>query len=816
MTNAPRSKTAPTPHPGPVADYERLDTMVRRAWVTRWRAPQTSNSYAKQALETAQNANDASFDSLIGSAARVLGWHERWRGHFNAALNYFTTAQEALSGFAPDHVLVETMAGQSVVLYSQGKQDKASELIRKALKLLGKDLAPSTRVDLYIVQATIVSYSGAFDDALALTDEAIELAQTSGSVLELAQAMHIKARILIRQGNFQIALPTALKAVEQATIARNRVVLPYAYEVLAAAQLTADDLTNSTDSALQAVTLGTANDDQRVVCQALEVLGRAERRSGNAARALETQRQGLAIATEIDYPLWQRLFQLQIAEILEECGRFKEALAAQKAYGKLDQEMFRRETETRMAEMHTKFDLQRAHERAELERSRAEELAEARQLAEDALRIDGLTEIANRAGLDQYIEDTELLAGQNSFAYVVVDLDRFKPINDTFGHAAGDAVLIEVASRLARFIRPEDLVARTGGDEFALIVTGTDTLKIAQQLGERLVSVFSKPVEFGGRDLFISASIGIAMSDHTDRDLDRLMSSADQAMYAAKSERRTSYMIFDPQEFGEALNLNTTETIVQAIRNGEIQPWYQPKVDIRSGEVIGFEALARWVKPDGEVLSPGSFLPLIEQHNLETEFTFSIFEAVLQQLSIWAHMGGPTPHIAINMVEDVLASADACKDLSTLLETYSSLASLITFEITEEVFFDRGLAAIQASIRHLSKLGVQFSMDDFGTGYGSFSHLCNLELHELKIDIDFVQGLGKDRSAEVIIEGFIMIARGLGLGVTAEGIETSEQAEFLVKRGCDIGQGYLYSAAVPADLATTFLANPMQRTSHSR
>jgi EAL domain-containing protein (putative c-di-GMP-specific phosphodiesterase class I) len=291
------------------------------------------------------------------------------------------------------------------------------------------------------------------------------------------------------------------------------------------------------------------------------------------------------------------------------------------------------------------------------------------------------------------------------------------------------------------------------------------------------------------------------------------MSSADQAMYAAKTDRHTSYKIFDREKYGEALNLNTMETVRQAIQDGEFQPWYQPKVDIQNGNVVGFEALARWIKPDGSILHPDEFLPLIKQHNLQTEFTFSILRNALSQLAFWDQLDGPTPGVAINMVEELLASPDACNDVNTLLQSYGNLASLITFEITEDVFFDRGLLAIQCSIQQLIENGVQFSMDDFGTGFGSFQHLRKLALHELKIDIEFVQGIGKDRSAEVIIEGFISIARGLALGITAEGIETKAQAEFLIRRGCHIGQGFLYSPALPSDLATAFLTNPNTRIS---
>lgn len=791
----------------------RLGTVLHRAWAVRWRNPDISYRYGSQAYNASKQIRSQNRHRFIGKAARVLGWHARWKGEFALAQRYFQEAEERLASSDCRYAQVEAMAGRSVVLYSQGKQDDASDLIRKALTLLGHDGAAATRVDLFVVQATIISYSGAFDDALSLVQEAIQLAKKTGALLELSQAMHIKARILMRKGSHQAAMEPAQEAVALASEYRNQVVLPYANEVLAAAHLAAGNFKEAKQFAEKAIVQGKARGDMRVVCQSLEVLGRAERKSNNSDIALDIQQDGLAIAKQIDYPLWQRLFQLEIADILEEDGHFREALEAYKSYSELDQDLFRRETETRMAEMHTKFDLLRARELAEVERARAEELAEARQTAETAVRTDGLTKIANREGLDQFIEANALLTSNRPFTYVVVDLDRFKPINDTFGHAAGDAVLIETAARLKNVLQHEDLVARIGGDEFALCVTTSDTIDGPHLLGERLVSVFDDPVTFEGRDLEISASIGIATSNIATRDIDRLMSSADQAMYAAKAERYTSFRVFAREKYGEVLNLNTMEAVRQAIRDGQIQPWYQPKVNIQSGEVIGFEALARWVKPDGAVIYPSSFLPIIKQHNLQTEFTFSILTQALDQLAVWSRLSGPTPRIAINMVEELLASPVACEDVVTLLERFNPLAELVTFEITEDIFLDRGLQAIQASIKMLTESGVQFSMDDFGTGYGSFLHLRSLSIHELKLDIAFVQGIGKDRSAEVIIEGFVSIARGLGLDITAEGIETEQQATFLTRRGCQVGQGFLYSPALPSDLATAFLGNPHARVS---
>ncbi len=785
----------------------RIDQMINRAWQLRWRAPLRSRRSAQQAHQIASLSGQAEAAFLQGRAARVMGWHKRWTGQFAAARDYFLEAEQLLCTPAFKSQRIEAMAGRAVVLYSQGKQDEASELIRSALRLLGPDGSASTRVDLFLVQATILSYSRAFDDALTLVDEAISLARASGALAELSHAIHIRARISLRMLDTDAARQPAEEAVTLAEDCRNAVILPYALEVLAAVEFELGNYERTTTLARRSADLGAAQDDRRVVCQALEVTGKALRQQGNMDAALRNQEWGLQIATEIEYPLWQRWFQLEIATIQEEVGDFRAALAAYKAYSQLDQDLFRKETETRMAEMRTKFDLQRAQELAEVERNRAAELSKAHEKAEISARTDQLTRIANRAGLERYVAANITDQPDREFAYVIVDIDRFKPINDTFGHAAGDAVLVEIAARLGRVIRKSDLVARIGGDEFAIIAQCITTPKEAAQLGERILAAFRNPITLTDRIMDISSSIGIAISNTVSDDLDELMSAADKAMYSSKNDSAPSFTVFDPLHFGESVNLNTMEQLRDAIRSGAIQPWFQPKIDLRSGRVVGFETLARWVSANGTVLTAGAFMPQVKLHKLNSEFTFSILRRTFQIVERWQRAGLKVPRIAINMVEELLASAEAREDIDLMLQEYASCRCLITFEITEDVFFDRGADGIRDSIAQLSGKGIRFAMDDFGTGYGSFTHLQQLHIHELKIDTSFVRGIGIDRAAEVIIEGFIFIAKGLQLEVTAEGIETDEQAAFLLARGCEIGQGFLFDQALPPEKAQKYLTS---------
>ncbi|MEY1557501.1 putative bifunctional diguanylate cyclase/phosphodiesterase [Yoonia sp. R2331] len=780
---------------------------MSRAWLLRWRNPTLSQSKAELVYSRIKTSSDTANSVTLGHAARVLGWHDRWTGNFARANTYFLEAERLLISDDVRLQRIEAMAGRAVLLYSQGRQDSASDLIRQALEMLGFDGSISTRVDLFLVQATILSYSGAFDDALALVDDAITLASGGNHLSELAHAYHIHARILLRKGDVNPAWAPARKAVRLARRSRNAVVLPYTLEVMAAVKLEMGRFGRSHWLASQAADLGQSLNDRRVTCQALVIIGKALLSQGDQDGALEVQRRGLRIAKEIAYPLWQRWFQLEIASIMEARGDYRAALPAYKAYAELDQSLFRMETEARMAEMRVKFDVQRAQELAEVERARGEELEKAQQIAEIAARSDQLTGIANRTGLEEYKKRLAQADAGVHYAYVAIDLNRFKPINDTFGHAAGDCVLAFVAKQLREVVRKGDIVARTGGDEFALIVQGIATREQAKNLGQRILTVFEHPARFDGRAIDISGSIGIATTQALGMDMDKLMMAADQAMFTAKDARKSAYRIHDTLKADAATDLNRMKEIRLAIAHGEIQPWYQPQVDLRSGDFVGFEALARWRKPTGEVIMPGAFLPQLQSHRLGSEFTYAMLRQTLQQMARWKAAGHQVPKVSVNIVEEVLASRDARAIIEAILDDFAEFRSMLTFEITEDVLFDRGATEIRESIQRLSLRGTRFAMDDFGTGFGSFTRLHQLHMDELKIDTTFVHGIGHDRAAETIIEGFIFIAKGLRLEVIAEGIETPEQEAFLRARGCDFGQGFLFGKAIPPTEAVGYLVS---------
>lgn len=438
-------------------------------------------------------------------------------------------------------------------------------------------------------------------------------------------------------------------------------------------------------------------------------------------------------------------------------------------------------------------------------RDLAAAMARERRLAarlETMVRTDSLTGLLSRSGLEA---ELEALGAGRPYAHAIIDLNMFKPVNDSFGHAAGDALLRAVAERLRAGSPRSAFAARTGGDEFALIDPTVDTLEGAEALGRALVALFEGPVEVDGRRLEIGAAIGIALSSEVAGGSGAVASAADAAMYSRKVERRTAFAVHGAGVEIRRPDLARRAEIAEALRDGSIRPWYQPKTRLSDGVVVGFEALARWVHPEQGVLSPSAFLPDIERHGLQAEFTFAILKQVLLQLRAWRAQGLAEPPVAVNIAVETLATQSGQADIRWLVSEFADVKHLITLEITENAFLARIAVAVRMSIEALSHDGLRVSMDDFGTGYASLRHLREITFHELKIDGTFIRGIGVDRSAEIIIGGFMSIAKGLGAEVVAEGIETPEQRDFLLALGCEVGQGFLFGRAAPPGEVATLL-----------
>jgi diguanylate cyclase (GGDEF)-like protein len=447
-----------------------------------------------------------------------------------------------------------------------------------------------------------------------------------------------------------------------------------------------------------------------------------------------------------------------------------------------------------------------------LNAARAEATQRLRAL-EHMTQHDALTGLRNRQAFDTEVGN--LLSRRKAdgrVAIFLLDLDGFKPINDTYSHDAGDTVLVTVARRLESIAAESGIAARFGGDEFGLALTGISTDAAALRVADRIIAALSQPIPWGEKMLRTAASVGICLSGRTENSVSALCAAADQAMYRAKSDGVGRAVLFDSRSFPARLTLRDRLALSEAVASGQIRPHYQPKVDLATGDVFGFEALARWHHPDRGLLHPSTFLPQINELGLQGDFLNAMASHVLRDIEGLIADGLDPGQVSINLPEIALATHSGRQDLDRLLAAHRSALPHIIFEITEDVFIARSADMIQDSIARFRLAGLRISLDDFGTGFASFQHLRQLEFDELKIDPSFVRDIGTDPAATVLVEGFLAIARGLGVTVIAEGVETEDQRQRLLALGCRYAQGYLFGHAMPlAETRIRLMAAPMLR-----
>lgn len=414
---------------------------------------------------------------------------------------------------------------------------------------------------------------------------------------------------------------------------------------------------------------------------------------------------------------------------------------------------------------------------------------------------DPLTGTANRVRF--FEELTVVLARARRqgelVAVLFIDLDHFKTLNDSCGHAGGDAVLIETARRLNAEIRDTDLVARHGGDEFTVLLVAPDSpehaLNVAERIGERLRA----PIELGGRQVELSASIGLTMNDDLQTDADTLMRHADVALYRAKSLGRDRVEVLDNDLRAAVARRHQDEADVRrALEEGEIVPWFQPVVDMDTGTVVGAEALARWVHPTRGLLLPGAFLPLIRDFGLDEELGTAIAGATLRAIDTLRASGaiGPRFRFSVN-VECRRLGLDEVVDRFAQAQSLGMHVSQVALELTENAVVSQATA--RPALERARAMGMLVALDDFGTGESPLSLVRDLPLDVIKIDRRFVHGMASHRADVAVVSSVIELARLLDVLVIAEGVETVEDVRRLQSMGCVLGQGFLYSQAVPLE-----------------
>ena len=418
---------------------------------------------------------------------------------------------------------------------------------------------------------------------------------------------------------------------------------------------------------------------------------------------------------------------------------------------------------------------------------------------------DALTDLPNRVLMARQLSDAmeQARASGQLLGVAYLDLDGFKPVNDRFGHDAGDELLRCAARRLSAALRPQDCVARLGGDEFAILLPELSSSEDAQRALVRLMGSISAPYTLQGESICVTASIGYTLFPRDDADADTLVRHADQAMYAAKQAGRNRFHEFDAAQEREMLQMRAQIVhLREALAAGQFELYLQPKVDMRLGTVVGAEALARWNHPERGVLSPGAFLPFIEGTELETLFGAWVVDAGLRLLDGWCSAGIALP-LSINIAAPHLQQTDFAAWMAEQLKAHPQApVNLLDIEITEASALFQ-LDRVAQTLRELRAMGITISLDDFGTGYSSLTYLRRLPLNTLKIDQSFVSGMMDQAGDLAIVQGVIGLARSFGYKVIAEGVETEDQGHMLLQMGCTQAQGYFIARPMPAQ---TFLA----------
>ena len=415
---------------------------------------------------------------------------------------------------------------------------------------------------------------------------------------------------------------------------------------------------------------------------------------------------------------------------------------------------------------------------------------------------DPLTGLPNRVLFAAHLQRSISKAkrSQRQVALLFIDLDRFKDVNDTLGHAVGDELLIEVTRRLSGQLRGRDLLARFGGDEFVCVLEEIETPQDASQVADKLIALVAEPFTIRGHDLGISASIGISLYPADGVDADNLLRAADTAMYQAKKHGRNAYYIYTPELTQYAKERAQLERLLRhAIENNELGVHYQIKMTAAPNpRPIGVEALARWNSAELGQISPVRFIPIAEETGLIVELGEWVLRTACRQMAAWRASGVAIPTISVNLSVRQLERADILEIVRSALDESGLPANALELEITESVIMNVDDAI--SVLERLSALGVKLSVDDFGTGYSSLAYLKLLPIDTLKIDRSFVIGIGDSRGDESIIQAVIGLARNLGLVTVAEGVETAQQLAFLREAGCDQIQGFYFGKPQPSEI----------------
>jgi diguanylate cyclase (GGDEF)-like protein/PAS domain S-box-containing protein len=422
---------------------------------------------------------------------------------------------------------------------------------------------------------------------------------------------------------------------------------------------------------------------------------------------------------------------------------------------------------------------------------------------------DALTQLSNRTHFDEQLDRAIARVQRHPeqrFAVMYLDFDRFKMVNDSLGHKAGDELLVNVARRLKAMLRPTDVLARLGGDEFAILVEDLNRQRDAVELTERIQKELQRPVQLGAMEIAVSASIGITFSSNGYQTSDQIIRDADIAMYKAKSKGKAQYALFDSSLHQHVTaQLQLESELRRALGQGQIYLEYQPICSLRDRQLIGFEALVRWNHPERGLLEPATFIPVAEETGLIVPLGNWVLTEACRQMREWRTIRDSTTlNMSVNVSSLQLTHPDFVSHVHQALQAAEMSPGQLTLEVTESVLMD-GIENAVSTLTALRNMGVTLSIDDFGTGYSSLSYLATLPIDALKVDRSFIERMSRDGEGSEIVRAIFKLGQALSKQVFAEGIETGAQLTLLQELGCEFGQGFLLSRPVDATRAGGFL-----------
>ncbi|MGN7472222.1 EAL domain-containing protein [Brevibacillus sp. SAFN-007a] len=412
---------------------------------------------------------------------------------------------------------------------------------------------------------------------------------------------------------------------------------------------------------------------------------------------------------------------------------------------------------------------------------------------------DALTDLPNRRLFVQHVSREILQAKRFRFhlAVLFLDLDRFKDVNDSFGHEVGDLLLVEASNRLRECLRPGDVVARLGGDEFTVLLSQLTAREEAAAVADQIMNALQRPFELHGHAFNMSCSIGIALFPQDGDSADDLLKRADTALYTVKSHGKNGYKFFEPTMEAKSLERILMENeLRKAIELEQFHIYYQPKVDMGTGVLTGMEALVRWVHPELGVISPNRFIPIAEETGMILSLGDWILRQACWQNKRWHDQGYPLT-VSVNLSGRQLDQQDLVDRLTHILQETGLSAEWLELEMTESIFVK--LEEATAVLQQIRDIGIHVSIDDFGTGYSSFSYIKSLPADTIKIDASFIRDIHHNQESQAIVKAIVTVAQSLNMNVIAEGIELDDQVTALQENGCALGQGYLFSRPLTAD-----------------